>query len=108
MADSACPRTRIEATAQARPVPASAPLPDRRVLVSCDNSHFPPALGCSLQVDPGNNQNRRHTLNEGVLRSERASLNARSDRAVASGGTAVNYLMELPGLGKFGGAMKEI
>eukprot|EP00965_Chrysotila_dentata_P139594 4615143-Pleurochrysis_carterae.AAC.1 len=70
------------------------------------NSHFPPETGWSLQVDPAINKAKRYTPNEGVLVLDRVALTARSDRAVTNGGTAVVYLVELPGLGKSGGTFE--
>eukprot|EP00965_Chrysotila_dentata_P166667 5502967-Pleurochrysis_carterae.AAC.1 len=43
---------------------------------------------------------------EDVRGPDRAALHARSDRAIANGGTALNHLVELPGLGKSGGMIE--
>eukprot|EP00965_Chrysotila_dentata_P206863 6183786-Pleurochrysis_carterae.AAC.3 len=53
MADSACSRPGLKATAQARPAPAPA-------------LHSPAHPGQSLQLGSRKNQNRRYTPNEGV------------------------------------------
>eukprot|EP00965_Chrysotila_dentata_P127883 4229115-Pleurochrysis_carterae.AAC.1 len=67
------------------------------------NDHVPPKSGWSLQVDPVMNLEVRYTPNEGVRSPDWvAPVSARSDCAVTNGGIAVDYLVELPGLGKSG------
>eukprot|EP00965_Chrysotila_dentata_P062376 2067202-Pleurochrysis_carterae.AAC.1 len=69
------------------------------------NNHFPARTGRSLQSDPVQYLQVRYMPNEGVRGLDRVALTARSNRAVANGGTAVDYLVELPGLGKSGGTI---
>eukprot|EP00965_Chrysotila_dentata_P238693 6202664-Pleurochrysis_carterae.AAC.1 len=71
---------RIEAAAQARPAPASALLP--RPMTKC--------IVYSRSLPRPNPDGRsRCTPNEGVRGPEGASLNARPDSAIASGGIAL-------------------
>eukprot|EP00965_Chrysotila_dentata_P167803 5541436-Pleurochrysis_carterae.AAC.2 len=53
---------------------------------------FPPAAGCSFQVSDLVRIRKGGTRQKSVRGPERTSLTARSDRAVASGETAVNQL----------------